>query len=234
MGTKVGHTSAEQIGVAPEATWMGCRSLGPGASARTVLACLQFFLAPTDLQGQNANPDKRPHVTSHSYLCNGCQLDNAVTALLKAGVEVVVAAGNSGSRCQSVTEPAAYADTLAVGALNPNADTPATFSSRGPARNNVKPNVAAPGVQVRSCGRVSGYVEMSGTSMACPHVAGVVALIWSAKPALARNIEKTREILYASSKKQENSQCGSAAAPNNVFGWGTVNVLAAVEAALSL
>jgi len=203
MGTKVGHTALEQIGVAPEAKWINCRSLGPGASARTVLACLQFFLAPTDLQGNNADPNKRPHVTSHSYLCNGCALDNAVTALLNAGVEVVVAAGNSGSRCQSITEPAAYADTLAVAALNPNSDQAAFFSSRGPARNNVKPQVSAPGVNVRSCGRLSGYVQMSGTSMACPHVAGAIGLLWSGKPALVRQIQKTREIFYQSAKKNK-------------------------------
>jgi len=234
MGTKVGHTTQEQIGVAPEATWIGCRSLGPGASARTVLVCLQFFLAPTDLNGQNPNTDKRPHVTSHSYLCNGCALDNAVTALLNAGVEVVVAAGNSGSRCQSITEPAAYADTLAVAALNANADIAAFFSSRGPARNNVKPQVSAPGVNVRSCGRLTGYVQMSGTSMACPHVAGAIALIWSGKPELVRQIQKTREVFYSTGKKQQDAQCGTAVAPNNVYGWGTIDCEKAYGAALKL
>jgi len=232
---KVGHTAAEQIGVAPQATWISCRSLGPGASARTVLVCLQFFLAPTDLNGANPQPDRRPHVTSHSYLCNGCGLQAAVTALLNAGVEVVVAAGNSGSRCNSVTEPAAYADTLAVAALNPSADIAAAFSSRGPVPNTqVKPQVSAPGVNVRSCGRLTGYVSMSGTSMACPHVAGAIGLVWAGKPDLRRKIAETRKIFFDTAKKQADAQCGPAVAPNFVYGWGTINVEAAYRAALSL
>jgi len=235
MGTKVGHTAAEQIGVAPKATWISCRSLGPGASARTVLVCLQFFLAPTDLNGQNPQPNRRPHITSHSYLCNGCGLQSAVTALLNAGVEVVVAAGNSGSRCNSVTEPAAYADTIAVAALNSQADIAAFFSSRGPVPNTVvKPQVSAPGVNVRSCGRLTGYVSMSGTSMACPHVAGAIGLVWGAKEGLRRKIEETRKIFYETAKKQQDSQCGPAVAPNFVYGWGTIDVEKAVHAALAL
>lgn len=95
MGTKLGSDNDNKIGMAPEAQWIACRSLGPGASRQTVLKCLEFFLAPTDVEGRNPNSDVRPHITSHSYLCNGCQLDEAVKNLRAAGIAVVVANGKN-------------------------------------------------------------------------------------------------------------------------------------------
>jgi len=229
MGTKVGTSATTKVGVSPGSKWIVCKWLnaGGGGNAAGALKCLQFFLAPTKTDGSSPNPDLRPHVTSHSYRCQ-CQLENAVNALVNAGVEVVVAAGNSGPRCSSVTEPASFQNAFAVGALTRGADTLASFSSKGPAGNLLKPEISAPGAQVRSCShRNNGYATMSGTSMACPHVAGAVALLWSGHPSLIRNIQKSRDIIKKSAKNQQSRECNSNGSPNNVFGHGTIDTLKA-------
>jgi subtilisin family serine protease len=233
MGTKVGTSPTLKVGVAPGAQWIVCKWLngGGGGNAQGALKCLQFFLAPTKVDGTQPNPDKRPHVTSHSYRC-ACNLENAVKALVAAGVEVVVAAGNSGPRCSTVTEPGHFASAYAVGALNRGSDLLASFSSKGPHGALIKPDISAPGAAVRSTSNRGSYVAMSGTSMACPHAAGVVALLWSGHSSLKRKIEASRKVLNASAKKQTSTECNSGGrTPNNVFGHGTIDALKAHEMA---
>src|SRR5947207_9100936 len=196
-GTTVGDDGAgNQIGVAPGAKWIGCRNMdqGNGTPARYT-ECFQFMMAPTDLNGNNADPTLRAHVLNNSWGCpasEGCttraELETIINNTQAAGIFVVVSAGNSGSGCSSVSDvPAIYSASFSVGAYDIN-NTLASFSSRGPSTyytpNLLKPNISAPGVNVRSS-YYSGdttYANLSGTSMAGPHVAGVVALVWSARP----------------------------------------------------
>lgn len=105
----------------------------------------------------------------------------AVQATLDAGVVVVAAAGNSGPGDNTVEYPGAYPGVIAVGATD-SSDDIASFSSRGP-----QVTIAAPGVSVRSTYKGSSYATLSGTSMASPHVAGVVALVLATTPTGAYN-----------------------------------------------
>ena len=252
MGTMIGLDSTNEIGVAPEAKWCGCRNMERGwGTPFTYIECFQWFLAPTDLNNKNPDPALAPHVINNSWSCpeiEGCDSSNwevmnqVVNILRLAGIVVVVSAGNSGPACSTVSAPAAmYEGSFTVGAVSLN-DTVAGFSSRGPVAVDssfrLKPNVSAPGVFIRSASLDSGYVHLSGTSMAGPHVAGLVALIISANPALAGKVDIIEDIIEQTSvPKTTDQECGSnpgMEVPNNTYGYGRVDALAAVEAALAL
>jgi len=252
MGTMIGLDTAEQIGVAPAAQWCGCRNMERGnGSPATYLECFQWFLAPTDLDDDNPDPSKAPHVINNSWGCSeaeGCDSSNllvlemAVNNLKLAGIVVVVSAGNSGSDCGTVSAPPAfYEGSFSVGATAEN-DTIAGFSSRGPVTvdgsNRLKPNVSAPGVRVRSARLNGNYGNSSGTSMAGPHVAGMVALIISANPDLAGKVDIIENIIEQTAvPKTTDQMCGDvpgSSIPNNTYGYGRIDALAAVNAALAL
>ncbi len=250
MGTAVGDDGAgTQIGVAPGAKWIACRNMDQGIGRpSTYLECLQFFLAPTDLKGVNPNPDLRPHAIGNSYTCplgdppvgEGCLADSLLTAvdnLRAAGVLVAAAAGNQGSACLTVSSPPGiYGSLLSVGATDAG-DAIAGFSSRGPVTvdgsGRRKPDLVAPGVEVRSSLPQAGYGTMSGTSMAAPHVGAGALLLWSAFPELSRDVALTELVLKASALPlPSDQQCGGDApgqVPNNVSGHGRLDLLAAYD-----
>jgi len=233
-----------KIGVAPKAKFIACRGISQSGSGTVegYTKCFQFFAAPTDLDFKNPKPELRPHVTSHSYQCGRCQFDDlkkAAEALTASGVLLVVAAQNAGPACSSVRmAPGIYQTVLSVGALNKEANTLASFSSKGPVRvdnsNRLKPEISAPGVNVVSAAARGGYTALSGTSMATPCVAGCVALLWNAVPSLSRNINKTLEILYKTALGQRSNDCTSSGSPNNLFGYGTIDIMKAVQTARKL
>ena len=106
----------------------------------------------------------------------------------------------------------------------------ANFSSRGAAGGGlIKPDISAPGVNVRSSVNGGGYGNFNGTSMASPHVAGAVALVWSAAPALIGDIAATRGLLDATALDTEDLQCGGTADDNNVYGEGQLDALTLVD-----
>ena len=253
-GTTVGDDGAgNQVGVAPGARWIGCRNMDAGdGRPSTYMNCFQFFVAPTDVNGNNPNPALRPHVMNNSWGCptsETCAADtlrSSVESAQASGVFVEVSAGNSGSACGSVTDPPAiYGSAFSTGAMDIS-NTIASFSSRGPVTvdgsNRMKPNITAPGVNVRSTYYSSdtSYTSLSGTSMAGPHVVGVVALLWSAHPELSRMITETRQLLQNTANPLVISSpqtCGgipSSQIPNNTFGYGRVDALAAVNGAATI
>jgi subtilisin family serine protease len=205
---------------------------------------MQWFLAPTQIGGGNPDPTKAPDITINSWGCpasEGCSpntLQAAVDAQAAAGIMMVVAAGNSGSSCSTVTDPPSlYATSYTVGALNTGTDTIASFSSRGPVTadgsGRIKPDISAPGTNTRSASNTSdnAYTIASGTSMATPHIAGAMALLWSAIPSLQNQIDPSRAALNNAAVHINSTQCGSAGPPNNVYGWGRVDIFAAVTSA---
>ena len=253
MGTMVGEEGENQIGVSPGASWVGCRCMERGyGKPSSYIECFEWFLAPTDLNNENPDPSKAPHVIANSWSCpemEGCDSTNwavmemVVDNLKASGVVVVVSAGNSGSQgCGSVNTPAGFFEgSFSIGATASN-DTIAGFSSRGPVTANgsgiMKPNVSAPGVSVRSSVANGGYASYSGTSMAGPHAAGMVALIISANPSLAGQVEVIEDIIESTAvPKTTDEECGGvlgSEVPNNTYGYGRIDALAAVNAALQI
>ena len=248
-GTHVTSTAVggDGFGVAPGARWMACRNMDRGVgSPETYLNCLNFFLAPHDLQGGNARPDLRPHVVGNSYGCpdsEGCSkhaMTAAMEALRAAGVFMSVSAGNEGPRCGTISDPPALEKSvISVAATDVN-DNLADFSSRGPCSvagtAYRKPDVSAPGVRVLAAYPGDGYRVLSGTSMASPHVGGAVALISAMCPCLLRNVDAIQDLLQSTAlplfPPKGQVLCGideANSVPNNHFGYGRINVLAAVK-----
>ncbi len=252
MGTMVGLDSIFEIGVAPEAEWCGCRNMERGyGSPFSYLECFEWFLAPTDLNNQNPDPSLAPHVINNSWGCpkiEGCDstnwhiLEMAIQNLRQAGIVVVVSAGNDGPACSTIAvAPAFFEGSFSVGATAIN-DTIVGFSSRGPilvdGSNRIKPDVSAPGRDILSSTRGGNYGFSSGTSMAAPHVVGLVALMISANPELAGQVDIIEDIIEQTAvPKTTDQNCGNepgTEVPNNTYGYGRIDALAAVNVALAL
>ncbi len=245
MGTMTGDDGAgNQIGMAPGATWIGCRNMDQGnGTPATYSECFEWFLAPTDLNGNNPDPAMAPHVINNSWGCppsEGCTdpavMQTVVETVRAAGIMVVVSAGNSGSSCSSVETPAAIYDaSFTVGNTRLN-DAIHNSSSRGPVSvdgsNRLKPDISAPGTSIRSSIRGGAYASFTGTSMSGPHVAGHMALLMSADPSLIGQVNTLEQLTRDSAVPLTSTQnCGGLAgqSPNHVFGHGRINSRAAFE-----
>jgi serine protease AprX len=252
MGTIVGDDGgSNQIGVAPGAQWIGCRNMDNGyGTPATYIECFEFFLAPYPLGGDpstDGDPTKAPHVINNSWVCpptEGCDpaaiqlMQTTVENVRAAGIVVVASAGNEGSpfECGRVMyPPAIYDAAFSIGATD-SGDNISFFSSRGPVTvdgsNRRKPDVSAPGEDVRSSLPGGGYGLKDGTSMAGPHVVGTVALVWSAAPYLIGDVDATEWIIAHAARPRTTTQdCGDGPSdvPNNIYGWGIVDALSAVK-----
>jgi len=246
MGTMVGDDgAANQIGMAPDARWIGCRNMNSGdGTPATYTECWQWFLAPTDLANQNPDPAAAPDVINNSWGCplsEGCDTNatNAMRLVVEnvraAGIVPVTSAGNSGSSCSSVSTPAAIYDASFTVGSTTSTDAASSSSSRGPVTvdgsNRMKPDISAPGSNVRSSTPGGSYASFSGTSMAGPHVAGLVALLLSIDPALAGNVDRIEALLRTTAfhPTAVSQVCGGVDTnvfPNNTFGAGRIDALA--------
>lgn len=208
MGTITGMSTltGDTTGVAFGAQWICAATIdhpSGGGIGGTITLALQSFQWAVDPDGNPGTLDDVPDVISNSWgipqgFLNQCDQTywNAIDACEAAGSVVVFAAGNegfTGLRSPSARATSIYS-TFAVGALdisNPNAPFVAGFSSRGPSACSadpvlqIKPEISAPGVNTYSTVPGGGYQDgWSGTSMATPHVAGVIALMRDANPNL--------------------------------------------------
>ncbi len=233
MGTIVGDDGdANQIGVAPGAKWIASAMI-EGGDAWIVAAhrAFQWMIAPTDLDGANPDPDRRPAVVNNSWGCfsaicrNFEEFRDDVDAWIAAGIFPEFSAGNEGPRSASMRWPGGYAEAFSTGATT-REDTIAGFSSRGPGQDGTtKPEVVAPGDGVRSSIGASGYGSMSGTSMAGPHVVGLVALLLEVNPLLT--IDELATIIETTAIPMGDP------IPNNTYGWGRIDAYSAVGSILA-
>jgi subtilisin family serine protease len=241
MGTMVGDDGdpgTNQIGVAPHAQWIAakgcetnsCSDFALLSSAQWILAPCPLGVAPGD---PSCDPNRRPNIVNNSWGGGGGNpwYQASVDAWVASGIFPAFSNGNAGPSCGSAGSPGDYLNTYAAGAFDINNQI-AGFSSRGPSAfgGEIKPNIAAPGVNVRSS-VPGGYAAFNGTSMASPHVAGTVALIWSAAPALIGDIDGTRALLDGTAIDTDDPQCGGTPGDNNVWGEGRLDAFAAVDQA---
>lgn len=242
----LGSAVGDDVGVAPEATWIGCVNLGRNmANPALYLDCMQFMLAPFPQDGdplKDGDPARAADVLNNSWGCppvEGCDagvLGPAVRGLTAAGIFVVASAGNDGPTCSSVKDPIAiYQHSFSVGAVNSSGDV-SVFSSRGPVTvdgsDRTKPDIAAPGERVLSSLPGGTYGYLDGTSMAGPHVAGAVALMWSANPELKGDVTRTAQILRSTTQEPAlGPGAGGCGREQNAVGSGILDTFAAVEAA---
>jgi subtilisin family serine protease len=242
VGTMVGRslTTADTIGVAIDAEWIAAKTICSSPHTSNSIAAFQWAMDP---DGNPSTIDDMPDAISCSWwdpnVTNQCDPSNIYKTTLDAveasGIAVVFSAGNSGPGSSSITQPKNIntneVNIFSVGAidgasyLGGNNNPIASFSSRGPSVCGgtgsllIKPEVSAPGVNVRSSGSSTGYTNLSGTSMAAPHVAGAVALLKQVAPTLTG--KQILEALYYTAKDL------GTAGEDNTYGMGLIDVYAA-------
>jgi len=236
------HTTAniagKEVGVAPGSTWMACRGCTlTNCTEEALLSCGEWVVCPTLPDGTKPDCSKGAHVSSNSW--GGGQGDPFYDEIIElwhaSGITPVFANGNEGPNCGTANSPA-DGNVIGVGSTN-DQNTASLFSSKGPTvAGGIKPDVCAPGTDIRSAYYTgdNAYYTMSGTSMACPHAAGVVALMRGANPSLSYN--EIYEILITENDQDleptlRNCNGDSSRFPNNSYGYGKVNALKAAQAA---
>jgi len=242
MGTICG-ASSDTIGVAPGARWLATNPIDQGTGSEfdnDVIAALEWFADP---DGNPGTTDDVPDVVQNSWGVNegfsgyyDCDSRwwTAIDNCEAAGCVLTWSAGNEGPGGTSLRSPADRADSpyncFSVGStLHDPPFTISSFSSRGPSGCGgpyaTKPEICAPGSDIYSAYNNGGYTTMSGTSMAGPHIAGVVGLMRSANPDL--DVDTIKEILMSTA-----TDLGSTG-EDNTYGWGFVNAYEAVLAVMT-
>ncbi|UMY53577.1 MULTISPECIES: S8 family serine peptidase [Paenibacillus] len=233
MGTMVGseENGTNRVGVAPGAKWIAVRIFNPETTDAIILDGGQWLLAPKDAQG-NLHPELAPDVVNNSW-GGGPGLDEWFRPVVQAWRDAQIfpefSAGNTSlsnpGGPASVANPANYPESFATGATDSN-DNLASFSLLGPSPyGEVKPEVSAPGVNIRSSVAGGAYKGgYNGTSMAGPHVAALAALLLQANHSLT--VDQLEEILMNTATPRTDSTYPTS--PNNGYGHGVINALDAV------
>jgi hypothetical protein len=232
IGTVLGGTDAAQVGVAPKAKWISVPGIKPSSGLDVRLKALQFMQAPTKLDGTEARPELAPDVVGMSWWTGPSSSDvfgDSLTNLVAAGIEPVKSNGNNGPNPESGSQPGQFPQITSAAAVDANGDI-ADFSSRGPSSlphtgktPGWKPDFAAPGVDVLSSVPGNKYAKYSGTSMAQPHLSGVMLAILTKFPKL------THDQLVTVLK--ESATDAGAKGRDLEFGYGIVNIPKALEVA---
>ena len=236
MGIMVGRDASigYTTGVAPEAQWISAAVIDVAGGS-----ILEAFQWAADPDGDPNTADDVPDVINHSWgydkgalACENVFFD-AIDNIEALGIVNIFAAGNTGA-IGFIYNPANRAQTdvdcFAVGNLNTTVSPPliAGTSSRGPTdclpNNSYKPNVVAPGSAIISTYPNNLYGVMSGTSMAAPHVSGLVALLRQKNP--NATVDEVKEAIRSATQVDG----GWGTVPSNTYGWGAIDCVAALNA----
>ncbi|WP_449537124.1 S8 family serine peptidase [Ferdinandcohnia sp. Marseille-Q9671] len=234
-GTMVGAepNGANQIGVAPGAKWIAVKAFtASGGSDADLLEAGEWIIAP------GGNPDMAPDVVNNSW-GGGPGLDEWYRPMVQnwraADIFPEFSAGNTTlfnpGGPGSIATPSNYPESFATGATDIN-DRLANFSLQGPSpyEGDIKPDISAPGVNIRSSVPGSGYEGgWNGTSMAGPHISAVVALLKQANASLS--IEEIEEIITSTATPLTDGTFPES--PNFGYGHGLVNAYLAVSSVAS-
>jgi subtilisin family serine protease len=248
MGTVCGGAPGDQVGVAPGAQWIHAAVIDRVDIPTTVADACAAFQWMADPDGNPATTFDVPQscsnswgvTTGHGYPPCDQTFWSFLDGSEAAGTAQVFSAGNEGygGAPETLRRPADRATTevncFAVGAIDANNSSwpIADFSSRGPSHCTpdgtaaIKPEVVAPGVNVRSSLPGGSYGYMDGTSMASPHVNGVLALVREACPDLT--VDEAKQILLDTA--HDLGDVGN----DNWYGMGMVDAVEAVNIALSM
>ncbi len=234
MAIACGGSTADSIGVAPGATFVATKAFDAGGTVE-VDACMQWYAS----LGSAA-----PHIINNSWgssVGSDTHYWQMTRNLQILGIHQVFSNGNSGPGSGTVGSPASYPHHIGVGGTAIS-DTLANWSSRGPspsfgamessanyldpnwASSRRKPDLSAPGLNVRSAWYDTTYRVMSGTSMSAPHVAGTMALMLEKNPLLT-----DKEIWQILTSTCDTFSFGGPY-PNQNYGWGRLNAYRAVMA----
>jgi hypothetical protein len=236
MGTMCGRApgTGDTIGVAPDAKWIAAKRGCSGNYEFFAITAMQWALNPDS----NVNTPDQPDAINCSWqifnLANECTgtYVTAFNTMEAAGVAMVFAAGNNGPGTQTITSPSNINTNLVnnfcVGAVDGSSPsfTIASFSSRGPSKCTstgsllIKPEVSAPGVNVRSSVLNGNYGLSSGTSMAAPHVSGSVAVLRQFAP----NLKGSQILMGLYMSAIDLGTAGE----DNTYGRGLIDVYAAM------
>jgi subtilisin family serine protease len=229
MGIMVGHNGTDTIGVAPGAKWISAAVID-----LPYVSIIEAFEWAADPDGNPNTYDDVPDVINHSWGfrnsivgCNDYVFD-LIDNTEALGIVNIFAAGNRGINTMSISNPANRAndnlDCFAVGAYDRAHETRLASSSRGPSdcdEVSIKPNVVAPGDDVRSSFGMD-YGLLSGTSIAAPHVSGAVAILRQHAPNSTPDQIKEALLMTCTPLPEAGSP------PNYEYGWGMINIPAAI------
>ncbi|UCG68245.1 MAG: S8 family serine peptidase, partial [Thermoplasmata archaeon] len=227
VATGTGAPSYTHIGVAPKAKLVGVKIGGGSIPHSAALRGVEWAINNKDKFGIDILSNSWGIYIGGPANQNGeSDLSRLMDEAVEAGLVVFCAAGNT-AVSMTVYAPADSERAITVGSVNDDHDL-SLFSSQGPtADGRIKPDICAVGEGVRApdANSGTGYVGMSGTSMACPMAAGLAALMLDANPDLEP--DDVKQILHETS--EHNTDARFPISPNNGYGWGVVEAYGAVK-----
>jgi len=249
MGTLAGSV-ASGVGIAPGSRWIAAKGCASSSCATAdLLASAEWVICPTRQGGAGEDCTRGADLVSNSWGGGrgSSTYKTVIEAWIDAGSVPLFSQGNSGSSCSTANSPGDLGIVIGVGSTDSN-DALSSFSSRGPGIGStdfplLKPDISAPGEAIRSAYPTNNnaYATLSGTSMACPLVAGVTALVMSANPNLS--VDEIRSILVSTTDQDLSPPKGGLTScsgkawndfPSYHYGYGRINAANAVKAALAM